>query len=138
MSLPRGPSAPRSSILTATMRSSLRVVGLPHFAHASGADPFEQPIATQSVFVHGCETANRRSALLFAAAGALVQVGGPVQDDAEAGAWNGSFVACEAEHEESPARTVDATHAAGAGVGDDLERTKTRPGFEPHECVPRL
>jgi hypothetical protein len=36
------------------------------------------------------------------------------------------------------ARTVYATHAARAGVGDDLERTKTRPGFEPHECVPRL
>jgi hypothetical protein len=29
------------------------VVCLPHFAHGSGADPFEQPIATQSVFVHG-------------------------------------------------------------------------------------
>ncbi len=29
------------------------VVCLPHFAHASGADPFEQPIATRSVCVHG-------------------------------------------------------------------------------------
>ena len=31
-------------------------VGLLHFAHPSGADPFEQPIATQSVSVHGSET----------------------------------------------------------------------------------
>ena len=29
------------------------VVGLPHFAHPAGADPFEQPIATQRVSVHG-------------------------------------------------------------------------------------
>lgn len=37
------------------------VVCLPHFAHASGADSFEQPIATQEVFVHRCKTVNRRS-----------------------------------------------------------------------------
>src|SRR5262245_27743818 len=35
------------------------VVCLPHFAHASGADSFEQPIATRAVCVHGwrdCES----------------------------------------------------------------------------------
>ena len=48
-----GPERPAQQHLDCDRAIEPAVVCLPHFAHAADADPFEQPIATQCVFVHG-------------------------------------------------------------------------------------